>query len=179
MEINVSQLLKAPTGTIREYDISEDADILETGLKSLVKGNVIFTRTNRGILVQGKLFTIISIECSRCLKEFDYPLLFEIEEEFFPVIDVNLGTPVEIPEDTDSFTIDEHHILDLNEAIRQNAILAIPMKPLCRKDCAGLCYTCGKDLNQGKCECEEAPMDPRWAKLVDLVSNKTKKSRRK
>jgi uncharacterized protein len=79
------------------------------------------------------------------------------------------------PDDPGSFTIDEHHILDLTEAIRQYIVTAMPMKSLCREDCAGLCPTCGKDLNQGKCGCKQEELDPRWAELLKLKnSNKLK-----
>jgi uncharacterized protein len=179
MEINVSQQLKASIGNVREYEISDVADILGIGLSTLVEGKVKLIRTNRGILVQGTLKTKLPVECSRCLKTFDDTLTFKLEEEFFPVIDVNTGTPLEIPEDPASFKIDEHHILDLNEAIRQNALLAIPMKPLCREDCAGLCTQCGKDLNKGQCDCSEEAIDPRWSKLVQLASAGKKTKKRK
>jgi uncharacterized protein len=179
MEINVSQQLKGNIGNVREYDINEVVDILGTGFSSRVEGSVKLTRTNRGILVQGTLHTEFPVECSRCLKMFDCPLTVNIEEEYFPVIDVNSGTSIEIPEDADSFTIDEHHILDLSEAIRQNALLAIPMKVICRKDCAGLCPECGKNLNEGQCDCNTENIDPRWAKLVKLASADKKTRKRK
>ncbi len=180
MEINVSQQLKAPIGTERVYDIDSVVDVLGIGVATRFKGSVKLIRTNRGILVQGTLHGQVPVECSRCLKVFDYPLSISLEEEYFPVIDVNSGTALEIPDEPGSFTIDEHHILDLTEAIRQNALLAIPMKPLCREDCEGLCQTCGKDLNQGQCDCSKAEIDPRWSKLLDLASagkkiNKQKK----
>jgi len=179
MEINVSQQLKAPIGYIREYEVDELVDILGINVGSRVQGSVKLTRTNRGILVQGTLHTNTPVECSRCLKVFDYPLTIKIEEEYFPVIDVNSGTPLEIPDEPGSFTIDEHHILDLSEAIRQNALLAIPMKPLCREDCAGLCQVCGKDLNKGQCRCKKTEIDPRWSKLVKLASAGKKTNKRK
>lgn len=179
MEINVSQQLKAHIGNKREYEVEANTDILGMGISSLVKGKVKLTRTNRGILVQGTLHTTVPIECSRCLKTFNYALDFDIEEEYFPVIDVNSGVPVDIPEEPGSFTIDEHHILDLREAIRQNALLAVTMKPLCREDCAGLCTKCGKDLNEGQCDCEKAEIDPRWAKLAGLASAGKKTNKRK
>jgi uncharacterized protein len=178
MEINVSQQLKENIGTVREHEISELTDIRGIGFSSPVEGSFKLTRTNRGILVQGTLHTEVPVECSRCLKVFDYPLTVNIEEEYFPIIDVNSGTPVEIPDDTDSFTIDDHHILDLSEAIRQNALLAIPMKVLCRKDCRGLCQECGKNLNEGPCGCETEIIDPRWAQLAKLAST-DKKSRKR
>jgi uncharacterized protein len=182
MEINVSQQLKDPIGSVREYDISDAIDILDIGVSSRVEGSVKLTRTNRGILVQGTLKAAVPVECSRCLKVFDYNLTINLEEEYFPVIDVNSGVPVEIPDEPGSFTIDEHHILDLREAIRQNALLAIPMKPLCREDCAGLCQKCGADLNEGECSCEKSDVDPRWSRLMDLssaIKAETKNKRKK
>ncbi len=179
MEINVSQQLKEGIGTTREYAVDEPIDIMGIGVSSRFEGSVKLTRTNRGILVQGTLYTKVPVECSRCLKVFDYPLTVSIEEEYFPMIDVNTGAPVEIPDDVDTFTIDEHHILDLTEAIRQNALLAIPMKVLCRKDCAGLCPECGKNLNEGQCHCDAKQIDPRWAKLIKLASPGNKSRKRK
>ena len=179
MEINVSQQLKSPIGTTREYTVNDLTDILEIGINTLVEGSVKLTRTHRGILVQGTLHGSVPVECSRCLKVFDYPLTVKIEEEFFPVIDVNSGAPVEIPDDPGGFTIDDHHVLDLTEAIRQNALLAIPIKPLCRTDCKGLCQSCGKDLNTGQCTCEQSDIDPRWAKLVGLASKRKKTNKKK
>ncbi len=179
MEINVSQQLKANIGNVREYGISESIDILGIGVSSFVEGTVKLTRTNRGILVQGTLHTKVPVECSRCLKVFDYSLTVNIEEEYFPVIDVNSGAPVEIPDEAGGFTIDAHHILDLSEAIRQNALLAIPMKVLCRSDCAGLCQECGKNLNEGHCDCNMEQIDPRWSKLAKLASAGKKSNKRK
>jgi uncharacterized protein len=177
MEINVSQQSKAPIGNIREYEVDEKTDVLGNGTVVEIKGQVRLTRTNRGILAQGSFQTGIPLDCSRCLKDFVTSLAITIEEEYFPIIDVNSGTPLEIPDEPGSFTIDEHHILDLREAIRQNALLAIPMKPLCREDCPGLCPQCGKDLNEGPCDCPEESIDPRWAKLLQYSSASKKKKK--
>ena len=87
-----------------------------------------------------------------------------------PTIDINTGAKLPEPDETGSFTIDEHHILDLTEAIRQYRVMALPMKPLCREECAGLCPTCGKNLNTGPCDCPANEIDPRWAKLLKLKS---------
>ena len=66
------------------------------------------------------------------------------------------------------FTIDDHHILDVSEAVRQYALTAIPLKALCSVNCAGLCQTCGKNLNEGPCQCPPRQMDSRWAKLREF-----------
>ncbi len=135
---NVAQLLKEPVGSTRDYELDESVDITGSGAGSRVKGRVRLIRTNRGILAKGTINIGIEVTCSRCLSQFRCPLTFTVEEEYFPVIEVSSGMPLSPPDEPNSFTIDEHHILDLTEALRQYALLAIPMKPLCREDCAGL-----------------------------------------
>jgi len=136
LQINVSQLLKAPIGTTRSLEVADAVAIMDG--ESKVKGEVALMRTDRGILVRGRLGAEVEATCCRCLNLFSCPVTINIEEEYFPTTDVVSGLPLAKPDVADSFTIDEHHILDLTEAIRQYAILAIPMKPLCRQDCAGV-----------------------------------------
>lgn len=168
MEINVSQHLKGTIGFTRCYEINAPIDIFEDGHTSNVQGEVRLTRTNRGILVKGKLNTEVEVNCSRCLSAFTCPLVLNIEEEYFPVTDVLTGATLALPDEPGSFTISERHILDLTEAVRQYAIIAIPMKPLCREDCAGLVAECEKSLDQEDCGCFARQVDPRWSKLQDL-----------
>jgi uncharacterized protein len=168
MDMNVSQLLRDPIGSTRDYDIDEDIDISGEGNKNRIKGKCNMIRTQRSILVRCSLNTEMEIPCSRCLGKYRQPVKIKFNEEFFPTLDVLTGTALPAPEEASSFTIDEQHILDISEAVRQYFLLGVPMKPLCRKDCAGLCPTCGKNLNQGKCDCPADNTDPRWARLADL-----------
>ena len=154
MQTNVAQLLKAPVGSLRTLPIDDNLE--DNGTVYHVKGELILVRTNTSILVQGRLETQTKIACSRCLKLFTLKLPLKIEEEFFPTIDIITGMKLPKPEDPGSFTIDEHHILDLTEAIRQYIVTAMPMKPLCKAECAGLCANCGKDLSLGECGCRQA-----------------------
>jgi uncharacterized protein len=152
MKINVAQLLRQPVGSNRKYTIDENAD-LGDGDPSLVRGEVTLVRTDRGIWAQGLLEGKVKAVCSRCLGMFDYPIGLRIQEEFFPTLDplrVGQMSPLEAVGD---LTIDENHTLDLAETVRQQGVLSMPMKPLCRPDCAGLCPSCGHDLNQGSCSC--------------------------
>ena len=167
LQINVSQLLKDPIGSVREYDINDFVDITGTGGQA--GGKVILTRTDRGILVNGIVEMEVELTCSRCLSPYSYPLTLRIAEEYFPTIDVITNTPMPVPDDSGCFTIDEHHVLDLTEAIRQYTVLATPMKPLCQENCAGLCPSCGHNLNQGECGCPPSDADPRWATLRKLT----------
>jgi len=166
MEINVSQQLKEPIGSVRDYELSESVDF--AGGSSIVEGRVRLVRTDRGILVEGTLHTQVELDCSRCLTPFTCPLTLNVEEEYFPTTSVVTGAPLPLPDEPGCFTIDENHILDLTEATRQYALLAIPMKPLCREECAGLCPRCGHNLNLGSCACPSEEIDPRWAVLTKL-----------
>ena len=167
MQINVSQQLKSIIGTVRNYEVDTTVDI--EGYNRHFRGTVRFMRTDRGILVRGVFHSEIGLNCSRCLSDFTYPVTLTVEEEYFPTMDVNTGINLPGPEDPGSFTIDDHNILDLSEAIRQYTVLAMPIKPLCRKECAGLCPTCGSNLNETTCTCPSRSVDPRWAQLKDLV----------
>jgi uncharacterized protein len=133
-----------------------------------VQGSCNLLRLQRSILVKCIVNTAVELTCSRCLKTFRQPLKIKFEEEFLPTIDIINGTPLPPSEELGAFTIDEQHILDLTDAVRQYALMAIPIKALCKQDCAGLCPTCGKNLNEGKCDCPDDDTDPRWSKLAEL-----------
>ncbi len=166
--MNVSQLLRDPIGSTRDYHIDEVANVTGDGQDHSIRGDCHMLRTQRSILVKCTLNTEVELTCSRCLSKFRQPLKIRFEEEFFPTIEIQSGTPLPPPEESSNFTIDEQHTLDLTEAVRQYSLLAIPMKTLCKKDCAGLCPTCGKNLNQGRCGCPTQDTDLRWSKLAQL-----------
>jgi len=169
MDMNVSQLLREPIGSTRDYAIDEVIDITGEGKnENRIKGACNMIRTQRSILVRCNLNTELELSCSRCVNTFQQPLKIKFNEEFYPALDVDSGAPLDPPEESTAFTIDEQHTLDLTEAVRQYFLLAVPMKALCKKDCAGLCVKCGKNLNLGKCDCPPENIDPRWARLADL-----------
>lgn len=154
MQINTAQLLKQAIGSSRSYKINDILSFAEEEIGEChIQGEVELIRTDKGILVKGILAGKSSLTCSRCLTIFDYPLSFGIEDEFFPSKDVISGISLSLPDDSTTFMIDEHHVLDLSEAVRQYTLLTMPMKPLCHPDCAGLCSNCGANLNQGDCYC--------------------------
>ena len=165
LQVNVSQLLKSPVGTTRQYAIDDIVQIMDD--EQRVSGQVELVKTNHSILVRGNLQTQVELSCIRCLCPFTCPLDIIIEEEFFPTRDVVSGVSLHSPEEPGSFLIDEHHILDLTEAIRQYAVLSVPMKPLCHEDCAGICPICGHNRNIEPCDCPPE-MDAQWAELREL-----------
>jgi DUF177 domain-containing protein len=158
MQVNVAQLLKETTGATRTHDV-DGAISTDDGQECRVQGKVILTRAARGILAKGSFTSQRHLTCGRCLSLFPQSSVFDVEEMFYPSIDILSGLPVALPDEdaANSFTIDEHHILDMSEMIRQYNLLATPMKPLCRVDCAGLCPECGANLNENKCHCVRSP----------------------
>lgn len=169
--INVAQLLKADVGTTRDYDLDERLPELGEGIElaAPVVGHVRLTRTNRGILARANLETAARLECSRCLDVVVEDLPISFTEEYIPVIDVTTGLPTNVPHESDTYRISEKHELDLEPAIREYGLLALPMAPLCRLDCAGLCPQCGANRNLQKCECVVDVADNRFAPLKALL----------
>lgn len=171
MLFNVAQLLQEPIGAERVYPV--DAAVPGAGDVSGtdVRGTVRLTRTNRGLLAYAELDAVARDTCGRCLRPTEQPLHLSLREEFLPTVDVHTGQPLpplDEGEDSDVFRIDEHHHLDLGEAVRQSLVTQQPMQALCRPDCAGLCATCGADLNLGRCACPEEAVDDRWSALRGL-----------
>jgi uncharacterized protein len=188
---NVAQLLKEPVGATRNGELVTGLFRLLPELQQMaphepaegaaptraedelaggpvLSGPVRLMHTQGGVLVQGRLRGEATLSCSRCLDPVTVPLDVELEEIFTPTIDVLTGRTLQSEEEDRALWIDERHILDLGEVVRQDVLLAIPMHVLCREGCRGLCPACGQNLNQGSCSCAPEP-DPRWAALLDLL----------
>jgi DUF177 domain-containing protein len=173
MLFNVAQLLKSPVGTSLESDFNEEQVQLDDELKlsGPITGHARMRHINQGLLVDGWVDLTLEMACVRCLKEFQQPLHVTFEERFVPTVDVVTGAPVRfVDEGDDVFFIDDHHQVDLTEAIRQRTLLELPTAPLCKPDCAGLCPSCGHDLNTGPCDCEPE-VDTRLSALKVLLQN--------
>ena len=152
MQYNVAQLLKEPTGSSRQYQLDEEFSD-EGRILDQVKGNIDIIRTHQGLLVTANLAIKSTVSCSRCLEEYATKASLFVEEEFLPVFDINTGRRIEFDEDQFSGRIDVNHELDLTDVLQQYVIAELPMKPLCRSDCQGLCQVCGGNLNEKQCNC--------------------------
>jgi len=149
MQYNVAQLLKEPVGAVRRYQLNEDLSELDAELQLLgpLMGTLQIMRTNSGVLVTGDLATAAQVTCGRCNEPIVMPLRLQLEESFRPLTEVETGRylrPDEFEGEAENFEdeallIDEHHILDLREVVRQNIWLAMPMYPGCNWLGAGEC----------------------------------------
>jgi uncharacterized protein len=168
---NVSGLLGDPAGTVRELQISAPPLDLEGELVQTagVTGTVQLMRTNRGLVVRGRLRTAIAQECSRCLRPIEWPVLIELDEEALPAIDIHTGKPVEVEDEDEPLRLTDHHELDLEGEVRDAISLAEPIAPLCREDCPGLCLVCGLELGSGPHDHPDEDIDPRLEGLRKFV----------
>ena len=167
---NVAQLLKESIGATRHHRVDDAPPSGARGVPAgRVLGDVRLLRTDRGVWVSGRLHTIALCECGRCLREFEQPVSFAIDDEFSSDADILPDTWSEAEEE--GFRIGPDQILDITEAVRQYSYLNLPMIPTCDDDCAGICANCGANLNETTCACDPRPTDPRWDALLKLASN--------
>lgn len=117
-----------------------------------------------GLLVRGELSADVTASCARCLK----PVTDRVETEVVELFHDPARTPAQDLEELDEgYEISDGQI-DLDALVRDGLAPALPVRPLCREDCAGLCAQCGADLNEGQCDCADSDTDPRWAALEGL-----------
>tara|TARA_B100000470_G_C19499888_1_gene262598 strand:- start:34 stop:567 length:534 start_codon:yes stop_codon:yes gene_type:complete len=177
MNYNVAQFLQEPTGSVRHYRVQEEIVFLGDVNAKCLEGWLKFTRTDSGIWIKGPLAMDVSTQCSRCLEEFDVQLKTEITEEFYPTVVPKTGSVVADPViDEEAFLINLANELDTREAVRQHVVSILPMKPLCKRDCAGICPHCGVNSNEVQCHCDVTPMDSRWERLIELLPSTEKGS---
>lgn len=171
LEFNVVQLLKSLTGETRDFEFEERSEHLEreVGVRGPISGKARLIRTQRGILVDAEYETSVELECGRCLEVFRMPLGGKLEEEFLPQVDVWTGVEVDNQED-DALRIGEDHILDLSEAIRQDILVRLPLRPLCSELCQGLCPQCGAARNSESCPCAPAGSESPFGALAKLLN---------
>ena len=171
LQVNVAQLLKEHVGATRVVELDGPLLELEDSAPAHVSGKLTLTRTDQGVWVSGPVEISADTDCSRCLVPFTLWLKVKVDEVYLPTVEVSTGAKLRYADaqDVESLKIDDHHVIDLTEALRQYRLAAMPMAPLCRPECAGICPQCGTDRNEASCDCEP-PIDARWAKLRELLN---------
>ncbi len=173
MLLNVSQLLLEPSGSRREYQVEGRAGLLDGAGESLVTGTAVLFRTDKSVWASASLNTDVVMECGRCLVVFDQHVDMMIEQEFFPLLNPATGAKADsVDDDGEALLLNEDHTLDLTGPVRDYVTLDMPMKPLCKPTCAGLCSKCGVSLNDEQCQCDTVTLDPRWGALLNLASSR-------
>ena len=125
-----------------------------------VKGTI--TNNTKSLEFTGKVTGEMQVLCARCRKALTVPVDFDISE----VIMQDNGEEI----DDDVLVISGEEI-DIYDVILNSFLMNVEGKYLCNEDCKGLCSKCGADLNLGECGCDQEVIDPRWAKLAEIMKN--------
>jgi uncharacterized protein len=120
----------------------------------------------------GRVTTAIELTCSRCLEDFSMPVDEAFDVLYLPHAPAGPGEERMVEDDDLSTAFYEDNVIDLGQLMQEQCYLAVPMKPLCKDDCRGLCPVCGTNFNTGSCECRPTWVDPRLTVLEQLRKDK-------
>ena len=158
--INTIELSRSP-GAERDFQIDEPAPadfqvgIMQVPEGSSIKVGGLLESVIEGIYVSGEITADFIGDCSRCLSEISYTAHESFAELY-------------VYEQKDDELAMEGESLDLEPVIRDTLLAGIPINPLCKPDCLGLCVECGANLNDDPNHAHTDPIDPRWAGLESL-----------
>jgi len=157
-KISLDQVI--PVGRIDFGDDVRQVEVLEVhGWAELVAAE---------IRLQGNFRTAVEVPCARCLEPTRRAVAMDFDLFYRPIGTISRNEEVEMKgEDLDIGFYHGDGLL-LEDAVREQILLALPIKSICRSDCAGLCPQCGQNRNLGPCGCAPAPADDRWAPLARL-----------
>ena len=168
--VNVVELLRWP-GTVKEVDVSLDVLDLEFNDSRIVDDeadkvdvHLRLESLSNGVSVTGTVSATWAGECRRCVRPLRERMQVDVAELYQKII-----------EDPDAYAIENDQI-NLLPMVRENILVAVPVGPLCRPDCPGLCPHCGADLSETTCDCTVDTRDPRWSVLDALKSQDAENS---
>jgi uncharacterized protein len=142
------------TATVNLADLSGSS--AEVPASAPVDVDLLLERVPEGIVVRGTLRAPWTAACSRCLEPVAGEVAVHVDELFEAM-----------PLEGETYPLEED-VIDLEPMVRDALLLELPLAPLCRPDCAGLCPTCGANRNEERCDCATDELDPRWAALRSL-----------
>jgi len=120
------------------------------------------------VFVNGHVETRAKIECDRCLRPVETPVNADFSLEYISGSEYESSEVAELTEAEMSVSVFDGEALDVDEIVKEQVLLAVPTRMLCREDCKGICPECGTDRNTGDCSCATSDIDPRWAALKNL-----------
>lgn len=132
LRFNVAQLLREDIGAQRYRQFREERLALDDVLVLRdIEGTVRFTRSASGVFAHIRANGLVRLVCVRSLEEFDQQVELNVEDEFHSVIDVVTAEPLPTPGEEDPFLLDQFHMADIGEAIREYTLLDLPLSPVC------------------------------------------------
>ena len=162
IEESVKELIyEEPTGDLNLA--FEQGPVRDYGFPRPARIHVRYYRAGLELFFSGRALADVVGECGRCLDRFPFTLDVPFSFVLVPLSQQPVGRDLEADDVNLSFY--QGREVDLSPLVRDQVILALPMQPLCKPECRGLCPSCGANLNAGDCRCEKATGDLRFAVL--------------
>ena len=124
------------------------------------------------VIIEGEVETRLSVECCRCLEKFDFPVRGSFRYELVPAETLREEEETELTPDDFDAGVYRDEVIDLDPIVAEQIILQIPVKPLCRESCRGLCLVCGGNLNVHECTHEQEQVPGPFTVLKGFKVNK-------
>ena len=141
------------------------------GLDRSLKCRIAIARAGVRYILDGSLSTTLIFCCDRCLETYRYKLDLEFRLFLSAHLSDSDQSELELAEDDMWTQFIEGHEVELDDIVREQIYLSLPMKSLCREDCSGLCPMCGVNLNKERCECQRGEGHSGFSKLKALKLN--------
>jgi uncharacterized protein len=170
MLLDLTQIRQAETDLLRRYEPSQfEGRSNQFRVIAPVELPLTIHKDHDRFRLVGSIATVLELVCSRCLETFPLPITAAFDLRYLPQSE-NTGGEREVGDDDLSEAFYRDDVIDLGQLIEEQFYLTLPMKPLCRPDCKGLCPNCGTNLNVAACGCQVRWEDPRLAGLKALIN---------
>ena len=176
MRIDVRELETGPVRAQGELTLaqlglqSSDGKILEN---IIVQASA--EKQARQVRVRGNFTVSLELTCARCLD----PVRMQLSPEFDQFYQSNSGSmlsgEIALTENETEIGFFNGDFIEVTDIVREQILLALPMKPMCREDCKGLCPYCGGNRNVRDCGCQDSGSDPRLAPLIKIKNQMSQK----
>ncbi|MEO8024844.1 MAG: DUF177 domain-containing protein [Bryobacteraceae bacterium] len=159
-----------------QFDVSIEPgviDFLDPKLRQAgplkAKGTAaLLSHSEDGIHLQGALDVTMEADCDRCLEPATFPVTAELNLYYKPASETDEDEEAELDEGEAEIAFYEGGGIELNDVLREQILLTLPFKRICKEDCLGICPECGQIRNQVECGCEQKIVDPRWSALKEI-----------
>jgi uncharacterized protein len=149
-----------------------EIDFVDAGVKQAgplrVVGEAELLENTEEIRIKGNLTVLMEAECDRCLSQVSFPIDSPFDLFYQPMAEIAVEAEVAIDSAEAEIGFYEGDGLELEDILREQVLLMLPMQRTCRTDCKGICPVCGRNRNEVSCECRTHPGDDRWAALRNL-----------
>ena len=170
MIFNVSGLLSGTLGESRQHEIENEQLTVADRLLTHINGPIYLIRTDRTVILDADITAMTQETCSRCLEAAPVNIRVKMDEEFYPLNTDLMDHLDSNSQDNDpALIIDKRNVLDLTEGLGQALVAAIPIAPLCKDECLGICTICAANRNLIDCSCPQSHSDLRWKSLDNLL----------